>query len=330
MGLAMALSFGVVWAWVAAMPLAFLDPEYAYWRAKQELLRQCDLGEVLVLGDSRAAADVIPALLPVKTTNLAVGGGEAIEALAALTRALACPERPKLVILSMDAGHFTRPDLFWERTVRFGFLDAAEIAALRAVSRSLNDPSVYEARHTDGSPSRLRDWLFSVRFPAYYFADLAKRGVFLRWGRNNRGLADGIAARGHYYFGVEPGSDAIAMEGNLAAFEPLPVLAHYFDRVLSLLEERGIPAMFVPLPVNEATARAIRPAVRDGFTAWLAGYEARYPGFHVVGPVVSAWPNRWFGDGFSHLNPKGAERFSAMLGACLGGNIRTCDVRWAE
>jgi hypothetical protein len=46
--------FVVVWAWVAGMPLAYLDPEYPIWRAKLAMLRQCDLGDVLVLGDSRA------------------------------------------------------------------------------------------------------------------------------------------------------------------------------------------------------------------------------------------------------------------------------------
>ena len=62
--------------------------------------------------------------------------------------------------------------------------------------------------------------------------------------------------------------------------------------------------------MNETTARAVRPAVRDAFAAWLAAYEARYPSFHVAGPVLRAWPDQWFGDGFSHLNPSGAERFS--------------------
>ena len=123
-----AATFVAVWIWVVAMPLAFLEPEYASWRAKQVLLDRCDLGELLIFGDSRATVGIIPAALGVKATNLAVGGGEAVEALAALRRALACPETPKLVILSMDAVHFSRADLFWERTMRFGFLGGAELA----------------------------------------------------------------------------------------------------------------------------------------------------------------------------------------------------------
>lgn len=323
--LATMISFGAVWIWVAAAPMAFLDPEYPSWLAKQALLAACDLGDVVVLGDSRAAVGIVPALLPVKATNLAVGGGEAIEAYAALTRALRCPDRPKLVVLSFDAAHFMKPDLFWERTVRFGFLDHAELVHLREVSQTLGDFSVYEERHTDGIPSWLRDRLYTLRFPPFYFGSLVKGGIVLRWARNNRTLDSGIAARGQYYFGTADGSSIVAAEGKLRNFEPLPVLNHYFDRILALLSEQKIPVMFLSMPLNDATDRAMRTELRNGFAAWLARYETRYPGFYVAGPTIRAWPDRWFGDGFSHLNPEGAARFSAMLGPCLSEEAATCD-----
>jgi hypothetical protein len=57
------------------MPLAFLDPEYPSWRAKQIMLADCDLGEIMILGDSRAASGMMPARWPVPATNLAVGAG---------------------------------------------------------------------------------------------------------------------------------------------------------------------------------------------------------------------------------------------------------------
>src|SRR5690242_13662789 len=148
--LSAAVSFGLVWVWVAAVPMAFMDPEYPSWRAKQVMLERCDLGDALVLGDSRAAVDILPALLPIRATNLAVGRGTAIEAYAALAQALACPSPPKLVIVSFDPSHFTRPDLFWERSVRFGFVSASDVDALRETSHRIDDLSVYEARHTDG------------------------------------------------------------------------------------------------------------------------------------------------------------------------------------
>ncbi|WP_146101576.1 hypothetical protein [Rhodopila globiformis] len=313
LALSAAVSFALVWAWVAAAPMAFMEPEYPSWRAKQVMLEQCDLGDAIVLGDSRAAADILPALLPMRATNLAVGGGMPIEAYAALARALACPSSPRLVIISFDPGHFTSPDLFWDRSVRFGFISGSDVAALRDASRRIGDLSVYEARHADGLPSILRDTLYRMRFPSYYAASLIHGGGILRWPGNRARLRDALAARGQYYFGTAAGSDVVAVEGSMPAFRPLPILDLYFDRLLALLAAHAIPAWFIAMPVNEATWRQVRPAMLDQFTAYLAGYERRYPLFHVVGTVMPHWPDRFFGDQFCHLNPGGARRFSASL-----------------
>jgi hypothetical protein len=315
--------FGAVWTWVLTAPMTFLDPEYPSWHAKQILLANCDLGNVLILGDSRAAAAMMPIRWHVKALNLAVGGGEPIEALSALTRAARCPIQPARVILSFDAIHFTEPDLFWERTARFGFVDADEITSLRDVSRALGDLSVYELRHMDGLASSLRDVMYRVRFPTLYFSSLVKGGLLLRWPHNNSTLNASIVSRGQYFFGTTPGSDAIAAEGNMNDFRPLPVLTLYFNRILEQLEARGIPAVFVAVPMNTSTAHLVSPGVRLAFRLWLARFEARYPGFRVVGDVMPFWPDMYFGDGYSHLNPNGAATFSDILGACLDEKMLT-------
>jgi len=188
LGLSATLSFALVWVWVAMMPIAFMDAEYPSWRAKELMLDRCNLGEAIILGDSRAAADILPGRLPVHAVSLAVGGGEAIEAFAALTRALACRTPPRLVIISLDPAHFTRPDLFWDRSVRFGFLSAPDITSLREASRQTGDDSVYEQHHSNGLPSLLRDWLYEIRFPPLYFSSLVHGGGFLRWARNQQTL----------------------------------------------------------------------------------------------------------------------------------------------
>lgn len=92
----------------------------------------------------------------------------------------------------------------------------------------------------------------------------------------------------------------------MRAFAPLPVLDQYFDRMLALLAARGIEVDFVAMPMNDTTRQAVRPDVRAAFAAQLAAYAARYPNFHVVGDAMPHWPDRWFGDGYSHLNPDGA------------------------
>jgi hypothetical protein len=317
MVLSAAASFALAWAWVALVPMAFMESEYAAFRAKRTLLDRCELGEVLVLGDSRAAADIMPLGLPIRATNLAIGGGEPIEALSLLRRALACRKPPSLVILSFDPSHFMHADMFWERSVRFGLLSPADIADLRSASATTGDWSVYEMRHTDGLPSRLRDWLALARFPPYSAGSLLHGGLVMRWPHNRAVLADTLASRGHYFFGTEEGSSAVAIDGHLDRFVPLPVLGHYFERLLALLEAHGIESRFIGMPVNEATWNASSPAMRTGFAAWLAGFERRHPSFHVDGDLMPHWPDRFFGDVFCHLNPEGAERLTAELGQRL-------------
>jgi hypothetical protein len=311
--LSAAVSFGLVWAWVAAMPMAFMDPEYAFWQAKQVMLDRCDGGEVIILGDSRAAAGILPERLPFKATNLAIGGGEAIEAYAMLARVLACPSPPKLVILSFDPGHFIRPDMFWERSVRFGLMSSQDVAALREASRRTGDMSVYELHHTDNLPSLLRDRLYQLRFPTLYFASLVRGGGFLRWPDNQARLREALDSRGQYYFGTRQGSDVVTIEGHLRAFRPLPVLDLYFEKLLALLDAHGIESRFVPLPVNEATGARVDPVLPAQFAAYLAAYELRHPRFRVAAEIMPHWPDHFFGDQFGHLNPAGAERFSAQL-----------------
>jgi hypothetical protein len=311
------IAFAAVWLWVALMPLAYLDPEYPAWLAKHEMLVSCDLGNVLIVGDSRAATDILPALMPMRSVNLAVGGGEPIEAYVAIRRALACPALPERVVVSFEAGHFMLPDLFWERSVRYGFLDRDDIADLARVSHRLGDGSIYRAGHGDGLPESLRGALYLARFPPLYFASLAKGGIFLRWRKNADALAAALAARGQYYFGVAPGSNSVALDGHLDRFTPLPVLDAYFDRMLALLAARGIQVEFIAMPVNGETRLASRLALRHGFAAYLRRYEGKYSNFHVLGPVMPSWPDRLFGDEYSHLNPAGARLFSRRFAACL-------------
>jgi hypothetical protein len=321
LGATAALTLALVWLFVAAAPLAFLDPEYPYWLAKQDLLRRCDLGTVLVIGDSRASTDIIPARLGVPATNLAVGGGEAMESLAVVRRALACPDPPRRVVISLDPAHFVQPDLFWDRSVRFGALDYADLVELRAISERLDDTSVLDQKRADGLPRGLRAMLYAARFPGLYFNSLMKGGVVLRWAANRAALSDGMATRGHYFFGTASGSSMVTTEGRLERFTPLPVLDAYFDLLLAALAARHIETDFVAMPLNASTSREVRPALRDGFAAYLAFYAARYPNFHIVGALMPTWEDGWFGDGFAHLNPAGAALFSARFGDCLRARL---------
>lgn len=312
-------AFALVWLYVAFAPLAFLDPEYPAWLAKTRFLAQCDLGNVVIAGDSRAAADIQPALIATKATNLALGGGEPIEAFVALRRAMSCPSPPKRVVLSFGIGHFAKPDLFWERSVAYGFLSFGDLEELRLASEALGDFSVYDRHRTDGLAPRVRAALYAARFPSLYFGNLLHGGVFLRLPENLAGLRRAERSRGQYFFGKAAGDSVVAMEGHLERFRPLPVLDWYFDRTLAMLAVHGVEVDFVATPMNDSTWRSVRPEVAEGFATYLRGYAERYPNLHIIGPLLPHWPDRYFGDAFSHLNPEGSARFSRAFAAWLSG-----------
>ena len=70
---AFTLSFGLVWLYVAAMPMAFLSRDYPLWIAKRTMLDECRLGDVAVFGDSRTLAGTEPSVMPVPVMNSEVG-----------------------------------------------------------------------------------------------------------------------------------------------------------------------------------------------------------------------------------------------------------------
>ena len=317
MGLVLVLGLGFSWVWSAKMKLAFLDPEYAAWSAKQDLVARCDLGDLLVLGDSRAGAGMMPTRLPGNGVNISVGGAKPVEMYFFLRRAMACPNMPHHVLLSIDAGHFHSTDTFWERSARFGTFSMADLHEIEAVARQTGDESLFDQPRSDGFPNLLRDFLYATSFPTLNFASMTRGGLFMRYAHNIDERNKTLLARGHHLFGNDSSDTTEADDASLDSFQVLPLEGWYFDRMLQEMQARGIRVDFVTVPVNEATAAHITPQLREGFAAYLAAAARRHPNFHVLVPPIPSLPNRYFGDIFAHLNQSGAELFSATLAEAM-------------
>jgi hypothetical protein len=309
--------FAAIWAYVVAAPMAFLDDEFPRWSAKQTMLDGCDLGELTVVGDSRAAVDIMPNALPVPTTNLALAGTSTVETYVATERLLRCANLPRAVAISISASHFAGPDTFWEKSARYRFLGRADLEDLRGVSARLHDWSMFTLDSPDDLPPRARIWLYSLDFPSIYFSALLDNEIFLHLQHNRMLYRQVLAARGQYFFHEQAqGSNGVAAEGSMPRFIVLPVLDAYFDRTLALLAARHVPAIFVAMPINDATFAATTADFRQGFARYLQSYAARYPDFAIAGDTMPHVPNSQIGDGLSHLNQAGAMRFTRAFGPC--------------
>jgi hypothetical protein len=316
-------SFGLIWLYVAAMPMAFLTEDYAVWVGKRAMLNECRLGEVSVFGDSRAMAGMVPSEMPIPVANLALSGTSPIETYFAVSRALRCPTPPKLVVISHSSPKFMDDSSYWDFSARTGFLNYAQMRSVDADAARLHDNQIARQRRSDGLALELRDRLFALRFPPFYFDSLVNGYFASRWG-HNRGIAHDIQQNdGHALFGKDPGTSAIAIEGEpgfAQHYAISPLIDSYFSRTLALLAARHIPVVVLTMPINQATFDKTPPRLKDQLAAYFQAKAKEFPNAQVVGPAIPCWPNQYYGDAW-HLNASGAAAYSAELGPWLQGIV---------
>jgi hypothetical protein len=306
-----------VWLYVRTMPMAFLESGYPVWVARQTMLRGCDLGDVLILGDSRVDAAVVPTRLSRSGANLAFGGTTPLETYFFARRASQCPRKPKIVIWSHGLSTFDGvSELLWKTGARFGFLDFGELRMISAVAGGLHDDSVWDADTKDGLKGIARDAIYASGFPSVFLGSLVQGGLFQQYQRNVAMLGLTLARRGHAEYLSEGNQARIGKDADVTAFQPLPVQTAFFRMTLKTLSDMNVPVIILTTPIPESTARRMRPGVTDAFAAYLRAEAAQMPHVGLSGDPPLVWPDQWFSDAH-HLDTEGANRFTDRLDHCL-------------
>lgn len=304
-----ALIFGAAWPWAAYGRMWFMDPEWAMWTAKTEIVKQCDQGDTIILGDSRAMAGLIPAVMGDNVTNLALGGGTQIENYYTARRVLACPNPLKRALIAFLPIDISRNQVYWERTAQFGFLNFDEMEEVRKTSIRVQDPLIYHTGRVGTLFDIVRNFSYRISFPPYYTPAMINARFVGRRERNEQEIEKTRQDRGHHFFGTGLASNAIAEDAAQREFTPSTIMMDYLDRVLTLLREHDIDAYFVTPPLNPATFEHMSPEVVASFKSMLADIAKRHSNFHVLGEAVIKRPADHFGD-LEHLNTKGATAWS--------------------
>jgi len=294
--------------------------QYAWVAAKLRMVRDCELAPVVFLGDSRLVADIAPKDLPFSAVNLGVIGTGPIETYFLLRRILTCPNQPTTVVLALSPYHFSAIDfVFWDQSVRFGVLNTAEVAELVQDSYRLSDWSIF-SRH-----GVVHGIFGALVHPALAFGALIDDHFTHIRSENRETIQQIMASRGYRFLGYSK-RVLFGPEVELKQFAARPVIDVYFDRMLRLLQDKGIHTKFVTLPLNQATAEASAPDVLAGLRSYLAPYQDEYPRFEVLNAVPAIWPNKFFGDIQGHLSPEGAQLFSNAVGRCLNRQLDMPDI----
>jgi hypothetical protein len=288
----------------------FLDAEYGIWSATQEMTRTCALGEIVILGDSRAKAGLVPSVMGSKVTNFALGGGTAIEAHYLLQRMLRCPTPPKHAIVSLPVGYFSSVDVYWDRSALFGYLSFAELEEVRRLSVQLDDPVIYSTSKAKRPFYPVKNLVYAISTPSYYFPAMVNAGFFMRKKVNDEIKQVTIRNRGHTFFGTAEGAEWVVEP--VKQFRVSPVLHHYFSELVQQLLDKDVRVWFVGMPLNKKTYDAFGPSVRDNFLAYLHRFSAKDGRFRVVGEVLPWMTRDNFGDG-EHLNRRGAIAWSKRV-----------------
>ena len=119
-------------------PMIYSTGEYPMWKAKMEYIENVHESENLIIGDSRAVVAFVPEKMGGDFYNLAIGGGSPIEGYLILKRYLE-KQKVKTIILSFSPFHLEFSNIFFDMTIKYGFLSKNEINSIFKKSKDLDD-----------------------------------------------------------------------------------------------------------------------------------------------------------------------------------------------
>ncbi|HET8995616.1 MAG TPA: hypothetical protein VFN42_03020 [Acetobacteraceae bacterium] len=313
---AFVVTFVAIWLYVATCPMAFLDRDYPLWRAKRAMLDQCRAGTVAVFGDSRAVAGIMPGVMPLRVTNFALSGTSPIETYFAVRRALRCPTPPRLVVIAHGALKFSADADYWRFGARTGFFRYDDMRRVDGDAARLHDDGIERLTADDHLQPWLRDRLYAVRLPMFYFSSLLHGYVAARWRHNLAAEEDALQSYGHALFGTAAGSSGIASEAGVDEFRASSLINLYYTRTLAMLQARHVAVVVLTMPVNQATYMQSQPQFRGQFAAYLHAEAASFDNVNLSASAIGCWPDAYYGDAW-HFNAVGAAVFSRAFGVFL-------------
>jgi hypothetical protein len=300
------------------------------------LLRDCNLGEVAVFGDSRADSAFIPARMSKLSTNFGFAGGTPIENYFFVKSFLACHNKPRVLILSFNPGAFeiVQPWL-WDNAVRYQALGWDEISQVRHEAERLDDKTYFVTKPHIGIDGLFRDVAYSSHFPAIYFNSLIESRLLFRMDENRRKYAEVINARGYPAYKRGAQVRLASAGSDEAPFTPLPLQQRFFEMTVSMLEQAGIKTYFLIAPFSESGPHAHNRAYQAAYIEFLRHTSSQHPNLHLMQNQVPVWPNSMFADGV-HLNQNGADVFSRQLNQCVETSephsvmYAACGFQWVD
>lgn len=295
--------------YTAFFPFAYMDTEYPSWAYTNSIATEkqesADINRaddtVLILGDSRAMADLVPSELGDRTQNLALGGATAVEMYYTLSDYLTGHPAPSSVVILFAPFHYSYMDNFWQRTIYFNYLSVPQTLELLSNAKTVSSETVLQENYLIDSLS------YRLRLPNKYLPALINSRFYGRFDENQAIYQNLCAKNGHGLFGTADGSSDLNYEVNYSEMNSsgdAALIDLYFDKLLSLCAEYDIYTIVEQPPMNESSYEKLQESYITEYTIYIEEMQTKYPSFSI-NSSIPCYDNELFGDS-SHLNAKGA------------------------
>ena len=290
--------------YTALFPFGYMDIEYPSWRYTKKMTCNASY-DTVILGDSRAMADLVPSEFGTDTVNLAVGGATSIEMYYTLNRYIKNNGCPENIIVMIAPFHYSIIDNFWTRTAYFNYLSASDMNELFSYAKACNSETLIKKGYKNDLLS------YRLRFPDKYLPALINSGLIGRYSENKAKYNKISADFGYGEFGNANGCSDLNYETGYEEMHKTGdalLLDVYLNRLLSLIEDNGINAVLTVPPMNESSFNSLKPSYKEDFNYYLENIKSSHPGIRVE-TEIPVYDDKYFGDS-SHLNNEGALLFT--------------------
>ncbi|MFN8254277.1 MAG: hypothetical protein U0W24_01225 [Bacteroidales bacterium] len=261
--------------------------------------------KILFFGDSRLETNVDVKQIPGGWTY-ATGGSSPVEMYFALKRHLKLYPKPDTLIISFSPRTFVQAYSFWGYAVRNDFFSYKDIKEISIENNHCKSDTVI------GNFPLFKFLLYKFKYIGYYQSDLNYNHVFLAGKKNRKAIENFQAEKGAWiYPGLKDGCSELNFETSLNDFQPSCLLTAYFEKILQLCQQQGIPVLFLAMPVNESSFKNLNPKFLNDYKSFIKKTGERYPMFFISDEFFS-FPDELFGDE-SHLNQRGKEIYTKYL-----------------
>lgn len=297
-------------AYIKMFPMNFYNYEFPMWKFQIEQLDDPNISpDVIILGDSRPMAGVIPAVISDKCISLCLTGGSAVESYYVLKKFLTRHKPPETVFISMTPENTRLTNkTFWQRTVKYDFLNMA--AAMDVIHKSieLNDMTMNE----DGSQHPLwlnyiKLYLMKAKLLYYYKGDL-KANLLVMGLKRNKSVYEQIKKnKGNIHFGKGKDTVKSAIETTKTRFKPSETTGYYYNELIRLCHDNGIKIIISIAPYNKTSYYNIKKQYLADYTDFLLRLPVN--GNDIIDDIIFYYDDDLFEDA-SHLNEDGARKYS--------------------